>query len=59
MRILAGRFGEYAEERILRRHKEISGRERRGAVLVLRGVCELQKRRKRGTWLGFMDASKV
>ena len=38
MRILAGRLGEYAEERILRRRKKISGRERRGAdqVLVLK-----------------------
>ena len=27
--------------------------------MILRGVCELRKRKKKSTWLGFMDVSKA
>ena len=60
-RILTGRLGEYAEERILTEAQGGFRAKRRCAdqVLILRGVCELRKRKKKGTWLGFMDVSKA
>ena len=28
-------------------------------IMILRGACELRKRKKKSTWLGFMDVSKA
>ena len=60
-RVLTGRLGEFAEESILTEAQGGFRAKRRCAdqILILRGVCELRKRKKKGTWLGFMDVSKA
>ena len=60
-RCLTRRLGEFAEERIL---TEAQGgfRGKRSCadqILVLRGVCELRRRRRKGTYLAFLDVSKA
>ena len=60
-RILTVRLGEYAEENILTDAQGGFRAKRRCAdqIMILRGVCELRKRKKKSTWLGFMDVSKA
>ena len=53
--------GIFAEEEIL---TEAQGRfrsERRCAdqILILRGVCELRRKEKKGTYMAFLDVSKA
>ena len=60
-RVLTRRLGEYAEERIL---TEAQGgfRAKRSCsdqILILRGVCKLRRRKRRGTYLAFLDVSKA
>ena len=58
-RVLTRRLGEYAEERILST-RWISSKEK-----LLRpntdfeGVCELRRRKRRGTYLAFLDVNKA
>ena len=59
-RVLARRLGEYAEKRIL---TEAQGgfRVKRSCsdqILTLRGICKLRRRKRRGTYLAFLDVSK-
>ena len=60
VRVLARRLGRFAEDMIL---TEVQGEFRSGRTcsdqwLVLRGVCEVQKRR-RIHYLAFLDISKA
>ena len=60
-RVLTRRLGEYAEERIL---TEAQGgfRAKRSCsdqILTLRGICELRRRKRRGTYMAFLDVSKA
>ena len=59
--ILTVGLGEYAEENILTDAQGGFRAKRRCAdrVMTLRGACELRKRKKKSTWLGFMDVSKA
>ena len=60
-RVPTRRLGEYAEERILT--EALGGfRAKRNCsdqILILRGVCELRRRKRRGTYLAFLDVSKA
>ena len=60
-RLLTKRLGEYAEDQIL---TEAQGgfRAKRSCsdqILILRGVCELRRKKRRGTYLAFLDVSKA
>ena len=60
-KILTVRLGEYAEENILTDAQGGFRAKRRCAdqIMILRGAFELRKRKKKSTWLGFMDVSKA
>ena len=55
------RLRVYAEEEILTEAQGGFRSERRCAdqILILRGVCELRRREKKGTYLAFLDVSKA
>ena len=61
VRVLTRRLGRFAEDRIL---TEAQGGFRSGKIcsdqwLVLRGVCKVQKREKKNSYLAFLDISKA
>jgi len=60
-RLLSKRLSVYAEEEILTEAQGGFRSERRCAdqILILRGVCELRRREKKGTYLAFLDVSKA
>ena len=60
-RILTVRLGEYAEENILTDAQGEFTAKRRCAdqFMILKGVCELRKRKKKSIWLGYMVVSKA
>ncbi len=60
-RILTARLGSFAEEKILTEEQGGFRAKRRCAdqILILRSVCELRKRKRKGTYLAFMDVSKA
>ena len=60
-RCLTRRLGEFAEDRILTEAQGWFRGKRSCAdqILVLRGVCELRRRRRKGTYLAFLDVSKA
>ena len=60
-RIFSGRLGGFAVGKISTEAQGVFRTKQRCAdqIMILRGVCELRKRRKKGTWLGFMDVSKA
>ena len=60
-RLLSKRLSVYAEEEILTEAQGGFRSERRCAdqILILRGVCELRRREKKGAYLAFLDVSKA
>ena len=60
-RLLSKRLSVYAEEEILTEAQGGFRAERRCAdqILILRGVCELRRREKKGAYLAFLDVSKA
>ena len=60
-RLLSKRLSAYAEEEILTEAQGGFRSERRCAdqILILRGVCELRRKEKKGTYVAFLDVSKA
>ena len=60
-RVLTRRLDEYAEERILTEAQSRFRMKRSCSdqILTLRGICELRRRKRRGTYMAFLDLSKA
>ena len=60
-KLLSRRLGIFAEEEILTEAQGGFRSERRCAdqILILRGVCELRRKEKKGTYMAFLDVSEA
>ena len=60
-KLLSRRLSTFAEEEILTEAQGGFRSERRCAdqILILRGVCELRRKEKKGTYMAFLDVSKA
>ena len=61
VKLLSRRLSTFAEEEILTEAQGGFRSERRCAdqILILRGLCELRRKKKKGPYMAFLDVSKA